>query len=133
MYQSSSTSSSTLPTSGTLELMAQELVVSWLDQRNQRHSCNVLLPGSFLGNGKASTIFAAVEGAFPALSVPNLVDMASRIKHIGNSHVPDEHPSNKRMRTATSDKLVASANVFTNMQPGCVVHGLHNVMEAVHY
>jgi hypothetical protein len=113
---------------GVLELLAQGMDISWVDDRGLVDSSDVLIAPKFLAAGTSSILFTAVDSAVPGLGFSDLIELAKEVPYIFLSMAPDQCSANQKMKQQVAEQLAPVRNVFMSPQPGCVVHGYHRVI-----
>ncbi len=117
-----------LPGRGTLELLGQTCGVAAVRSDGTVDSFGIPIPPMFLQNGKASTIFAAVDHSVPFLSVEQICKLSEEIPYVFVSAVPDAAKPNIRMLGYCHNVFQGYKNIFENSIQMCLVHGEHRVM-----
>jgi hypothetical protein len=116
------------PCKGTLELLAQSIDVGVLRCDGTVQGGSVVCMPKFVQNGKASTLYSAVDDEMPCLNVASIAALSETIRFVFVSHVPDGCRANKRLRAAVCSHLIAKDNILINPVHSCTVHTLHRIM-----
>jgi len=82
----------------------------------------ITAPPQILENGRASTIYSAVEAASQATSVASLKKASKDVAVVIVSDCPDNCSANKRLKKATAEAFSECPNVFYDELAGCLVH-----------
>ena len=118
-----------VPGRGVLELFAQSVDVALAHRDGTKARAGLLVEPKFLANGRASTIFAAVDGSTPGLDVESIKALAEQVRFVFLSENPDQCSANRRKRVATEHMFADCKNIMCAPLPGCGVHILHRVLE----
>jgi hypothetical protein len=119
-----------LPERGVLELLAQRLSIAAVWTTGLEEHAEIPVLPVFLQDGRASTMFRAVDEAVPGLGYSALLELATKYpsRFIFLSQVPDAAKSNVRLVAFVHNLLADCPNIFQSPLAACVVHTTHRIM-----
>ena len=111
---------------GVAELLAQRMTVAWwhgtvLTQRK------IIVPPRFVENGKASTLYRAVDSGCGQLDVKGIAKLCEAVPWVFLAENPDNAKPNRRKMWATNARLPKNC---LYVPTGCCVHSCYRIVEA---
>ena len=111
---------------GVAELLAQRMTVAWwsgtvLTQRQ------IIVPPRFVENGKASTLYRAVDSGCGQLDLNGIAELCKTLPWVFLVENPDNAKPNRRKMWATHARLPKNC---LYVPIGCCVHSCYRIVEA---
>lgn len=117
-----------IPQTGISELFAQSTTLSWFDG-DQFISRTVLVPPRFIQDGRASTVYRAVNDGVKSLCVDTALPLlCEEMRWIMICETPDNAGANQRKMWATAERLPRNCLFIGS---GCCVHHCHRIVASV--
>ena len=91
-------------------------------------SLAIPVPCTFLQNGRASTIYEAIDRGAAGFGFGAIKALASRVTYVFVSQVPDAAKANGRCLAFFSHSVAGLRNVLENPLDQCCVHQVHLAM-----
>lgn len=113
-----------VPQHGVLEVLAQQMIVSWASSDDDECRQLVHVPPRAIQNSGASCLMAGVDAGVPQLSVSELNALVEHLAYLWFVELPDNATSCKRKLWATHKMLKEKVlHIFG----GCAVHQLSRI------
>ncbi len=119
---------SRLPGRGIWELLAQRASASSVFANGEVDHAEYPVAPCFLQDGRASTMYDAVDKAVDHIGYSQLGDLAKTVKYVILCQVPDAAKANSRLMTFAHNHLQPFNNLLEHPLTACCVHTEHRVM-----
>lgn len=112
---------------GTLDLLAQQSTLHWVDSRNIFDGIKDMTMPSFVQNGKASCLYGATEAMSPALSDAKMSALAGCVPLGLVQDQPDACPANARKKRESFEHMPSN---ILGVDGNCGCHQGHRIVES---